>query len=242
MQSAYTEAIDGARDTIVLRARQYKRLVIAVSIGGLLSLLAAAVLHQLLSLFFFAFLPAAVLLHFMVDLRLVHRWRGKVLAAWVDGELQLDLLAQTLRRIPSLPAQTVEGMLDCLPGWTSSQVPFAVRHALVGAQQVVAGIAEQALALRSVGWGLAAAVALGAWVSERALVLLIWLVPLVAIAAWRAVSRRRLRATCQHLCANWPLPVLDAVALVWLKQLNWQGVPIGHQSVWRAAADERQSV
>jgi hypothetical protein len=236
LQSPYTLAIDAARDTLVQRARQYKRLVITVSLGGLAAVAAALALGRLGPLLVLALLPCGVLAFFALDLRAVHRWRSTTLAAWVSGGLQLDLLAGTLRQVPGLPAPTVEGMLDSLPAWTGNGVPLPARAALSEAQQALARIAQQALAVRSVAWGLVAAVGAAAWVAHRPAWLGLWLAAPALGFAWRLACRQQVQRARAALMQAWSDAGVDAAAgAAWQAQLNWQGVPASLQARWQAA-------
>lgn len=216
----YTLLIDAARETIVHRARLYKRLVIAVALGSLLLIGLAVALRSPLPLLAWASLPPLVLLHRAQDLRAVHRWRQQALDHWAGGRLQLELLARTLRLVPALPASTVEGMLESLPAW-SAPAPAAGRGALAIAQGRLGAAAEAALRIRAVAWVLALLAVLLAW-QTSGLAWLALLLPATALPrAWSAWMRHRLArllAAVLDECGASEGPA--AVA-----QLNWLGVP-----------------
>ena len=224
--SPYAELIDSARDTIVQRARLYKRLVIGVSLGSLLVIGLALGLRSLLPLLGWLLLPTLVLLHRGLDLRAVHRWRMQAVQRWADGRVQLDLLARTLRSVPALPAATVEGMLESLPPWRTPAPPESIRHACAQAQQRLGLAAETALQLRALAWTVAASAVVLAWRTGQ----LPWLagLPLALLlpAAWRAWARRRLRQALEPLRA----PADSAGQR--LAELNWQGVPAALSRGW----------
>lgn len=223
MGSAYSEAIDATRDTIVERARGYKRLVIAVSLGSLAAASAAIGLQDLRPLLTLVLLPSLVLNHARRDLQKVLRWRSRLLSAWESGDLDLRIFRDTIRRVPALPAGTVEGMLDCLPDWDVHQTTRASRAALARIQSAIGTAAAAALGIRALAWG-AAAMALALALLSRGLLWLL-LCPLAAVvaAAWLRHSRRRL----DKLVASAPQALADASDLPSFERgqagLNWQG-------------------
>jgi hypothetical protein len=233
MSSAYTVAIDATADTIVQRALQYKWLVIMLSVLAVTVMLAVGVGRLWLPLGLFALLPFLVLGYSAMDLRLVHRWRHAVLEAWVAGELQLDLFAQTLSKVPTLPGPTVAGMLDCLPAWDGSQVSLPARPALVRAQQRIAVSAEAALWWRTACWACAAAAVLATWITGSATWLGVGLV--LPVAGW-AISlgrRRRMRRHFASLLREWQSAgVSVAGSRPALQSMNWQGVSPADFAAW----------
>lgn len=236
MQSPYTLAIDAARDTIVQRARQYKWLVIGLSLSGVASVATGLLRGSAQPLLALLLLPCAVTAFHALDLRAVHRWRLVVLAAWSDGSVQLDLLARTLRQVPGLPLPTVEGMVDVLPEWPAAEVPLAARPALVQAQDLVARIAMHRLIARSVAWGLVVLAALAAWATGWPAWLAAWLAVPGGWVLWRGWLRRQMRRTRVALVQSWSgTPVAWATCAGWLARLSWQGVPASLRTEWGAA-------
>jgi hypothetical protein len=236
-RGSYALVIDATRDTIVQRARQYKRLVITVSSVGMAALLTALAQASARPLLALALLPALVIGHFALDLRKVHAWRRSALVAWTEGAVQLDLLSRTLRQVPALPAATLDGMLECLPTWAGSEVPLPARPALARAQDTIGGVAVDALVARSVAWGLVAVVVSCAWMTAQPS----WLGALLAAPAlgmaWHSWSGRRLRVARAALTRAWQGAAVDAsTAEEWLARLNWQGVPEDVAARWQAAA------
>lgn len=237
--SAYSLAMDAARDTIVRRSRQYKWLVMGVSVVGVSGVLTAIVSVSLLPLTVVLALPAAVTGFFALDLRAVQRWRHAVLAAWVDGELQLDLLASTLKQVPTLPAQTVAGMLETLPAWPGEHVPLPARPALARLQDALARGAMQRLVALGFAMGAGAAALVAAliagppWLAGGLAVPLLWL-------AWDMAAQWRVRCSCRralHDLLVQPLGAApsDAAAAGWIACLDWQGLPRSLSAHWRSA-------
>jgi hypothetical protein len=221
--SAYSDAIDATRDTIVERARSYKRLVIAVSLGTVAAATAAIGLQDLRPLLALALLPSLVLNHVRCDLQKVLHWRARLLSAWGAGELQLRIFGDTIRRVPALPSGTVEGMLDCLPDWDGQQTTPGSRAALAAVQSRIGRAAEAALGIRALAWGATAMALTLALLRREPLWLL--LCPLAAglAAAWLWHARRRL----DTLLKSAPQALADAADITSFERgragLNWQG-------------------
>lgn len=263
MPSAYSVAIDGVRETIVQRSRQYKWLVIGVSVAGAACVLTAIISGSLQPLMAVLALPAAVTGFFALDLRAVQRWRRRVLADWVQGELQLDLLATTLKQVPTLPAQTVAGMLEMLPAWPGEQVPLPARPTLGALQEALACAALRRLVALGIAMGLGAAVvwaALGVGMSKVSVAWPLWLSAGVAVALlWLAgdlTIQWSVLRTCRRAVRSLrPLPggvaaasaasaddtgdtddTGAAAAAGWIASLDWQGLPQKLGAEWRSAA------
>ncbi len=235
MRSPYALAIDTTRDTTVRRARQYKWLVIATSLASAASLIAASTLGSFIPFATALAGPAAVSAFLTLDLRAVQQWRRHVLNSWLEGGLQFELLARTLRQIPALPASTLEGMLETLPNWNFQALPPTARSALAYAQQALDHVALQALVVRTVAWACAAAVAIAALASGHPLWLLgapAWVLPYLA---WRQVAKRQVRRQRARMLQVSALPASDAAAAnVLLDALNWHGVPPSLHATWGA--------
>jgi hypothetical protein len=223
-RSAYAVAIDEARGAIVARARLYKRLVIAVSLGLVAVMATTAWARSAWPLLALGLMPPLVLVHRVADLRVVHRWRARVIDSWALGALSLPLLASTLAKVPALPANTVQGMLDTLPAWPPAQPGGDDTAVLLGTQQMLGRLAEQALASRALAWlgalGVASlALASGQWA---------WLAALGAAAAivpawhWRAGMHLRRAAR------------VSAGAGIDAARFNWNGVPNRLRKAWPA--------
>jgi hypothetical protein len=231
MPSPYAAAMDDARDTIVRRARRYKRLVVVTSLAIVACVAAAAVTARLAALLPLLLLPCAVTAFFALDLREVHRWRAGVLGHWRDGALQIDILDRTLRQVPALPAATVEGMLDCLPA-SKGLAPPGMAASLVHVQHRLGALAEHALLVRSAAWAIAGAgTALGLGLRQPA-----WLATLPTALAlalgWSALSRRRLEKILLSPVGAADARIDFAACREWLPMLSLHGVPPGHAQTW----------
>ena len=227
--SAYTAVFDAAREVIVQRSRQYKWLVIGVSLGGVASVVVAIAAGSLLPLLAGFALPSAVTGFLTLDLRAVQCWRRSALNHWVEGGLQLDLLARTLKQVPTLPAQTVAGMVETLPAWPANEVPLPMRPALARAQEELGRLALQMLMARAIAMAAAAAslaaalVARPIWLAAALPVPLLWYA-WILLVKWR-VRRCRTR-TLELLRAlsmgNGPD---EAKAMPWIEGMDRQGLP-----------------
>lgn len=224
-RSPYAASIDEARETIVVRARYYKRLVIVVSLGIVTVLTLALWLRSAWPLLALALLPPLVLAHRAVDLRAVHRWRDQAVDRWTRAELDLPLLASTLDKVPALPALTVQGMLESLPTWTSAQVTDAFASAaddMQRTQHMLGLLAEEALLARAIAWtgAFSAGVLLlvcACWAGLGGIA-----VALIVVPSWNGWAAARTR----RLAASLPEEGRDAECF------NWNGVPDRLRRAW----------
>lgn len=223
-RSPYALSIDEARETIVLRARYYKRLVIAVSLGIVTAVVLSLWLRSGWPLLALGLILPLVLMHRAADLRAVHRWRERASDRWARGELDLALLASTLTKVPALPALTVQGMVESLPTWPASK-PSAdaptTFETLPRMQSRLGRFAEQALLARAAAWCCALAcgvlvLATGRWPVLAGLAVAASLVP---CWTWHATVRTRRGAAA--------LPCGCSAS-----DFNWNGVPDRLRQAW----------
>ena len=92
-------AIALTRDAIAARAIQYRRLVIALVVTCLPTLVYAVAWREWRATAVLILVPGAVLLFCATDALVVQRWRKAIMAGWGAGFLQLDLVVRTLRRV-----------------------------------------------------------------------------------------------------------------------------------------------
>jgi hypothetical protein len=113
--SAYRSAIERTTETIEIRARYFRNHVITVVALCLATMVWAVAMREpaaLLGMFFL--IPLAGLFFFADSLSLEH-WRTELLAGWVQRDLDFAALRAALDSSPTLPKQTVHGMLATLP-------------------------------------------------------------------------------------------------------------------------------
>jgi hypothetical protein len=224
-RSPYAASIDEARETIVLRARYYKRLVIVVSLGIVAAVALALWSRSAWALLALPLLPPLVLAHRAADLRAVHRWRQQAIDRWSRAELDLPLLASTLAKVPALPALTVQGMLESLPAWPPAQAPGASSTSaddMQRTQHTLGLLAEQALLARAIGWGGALAAGVLLAVCGRWAGLAGGAVAIVVVPAWNGWAAARVR----RVAAELPPDCRDAA------RFNWNGVPDRLRRAW----------
>ena len=241
MSSPYSQTIDAVRDALVQRSRNYKRLVIAVSMVGVVVALAAALRGGLAPFLVLTLLPSLALVFFALDLRTVQRWRADVLSHWCEGSINLELLSATARAVPNLPGPTVEGMLWTLPKFNGIEVPLVLRPALVGAQDHLAAIAIRQLVAQSCIGAVAAASAVASWIDHRPTWLAVWPALLLAAVALRRHSVRQVRTLKGSLLTSWRDEGIDSQSgSAWLDGLNVRDLPHGLSNAWHAPSTIRR--
>jgi hypothetical protein len=185
MDSPYAQAMDATRSAVTRRARHYRNLVMAVALGLLCAVLAAALLRSARPLWALALLPLIVMAFHVADARTLRRWRAPALQHWMRGELRLDLLRHTLRQVPNMPPQTLEGMLETLPADPGTPFSLPARAALAQAQEELARVATRQLCARAVAWLLlCSGAALASWGLPAAGLALAALALLTIALAW----------------------------------------------------------
>jgi hypothetical protein len=229
--SPYAAAIDATRESIVQRARLYKWLVISVALGTTATV-AAVLMSRSMALVAAAFaLPALVIAHRLADLRVVHRWRNRLIADWASGALDVVLLVRTLRQVPALPAGTVEGMLETLPAWDAG-VPALARAPLARTQSRLGTLAEATLACHLVAWStLSVASGLGAMTRQWAWVGLALAGQFFALAGGLHI-RRALGASAAALRSALALAGDEAAA----GRVSLHGLSSAQRAAWRRSA------
>lgn len=225
-ESFYSQTINTTCHVLVRRATQYKWLAIGVSLGGLICLISIWQTHDQRILLLLLWLPAFVLIYCSLDFRMIHRWRFDIILLWARDELALSLFAQTLRQVPALPPQTLEGMLGSLPEWPSdSSIPMAVREPLCRLQTQVASIAVRRMWVRAALWLLSWSSVSAAWVWHMAPLLGgLLAVPLIN-GGWRLTERLLLRRQVMALVQVMDEAGVTRTNLVtWVEAVCWDGV------------------
>ena len=196
MDSPYAQAMEATRSAVTRRARRYRNLAMAVALGLLGTVLAAALLRSAQPLWALSLLPMMVMGFHLADAQTLRRWRVPALRHWVRGELRLDLLRHTLRQVPNMPPQTLEGMLATLPADPGAEFSLPARAALAQAQEELAGVATRQLCARAVAWPLlCSGAALTSWHLPAAGLALAALALLIsALARWHG---RKQLARCR---------------------------------------------
>ena len=108
------EAVNFTFRTLEQRSRQYRNLVIAVSLTGLGSIVMAAVLRRWIVLTGELALPLYFGVFLFFDHRVVMYWRRQVLKMQGERGLSIAQLTQTLTSLRHLPQVTLRSMLAVL--------------------------------------------------------------------------------------------------------------------------------
>jgi hypothetical protein len=208
--SAYGAAIDRTVDTIERRARAFRTQIAAVVLMGLGAIVWSILARSPAPLVWAAGLVPVCGWFFLVDDARVRDWRVEILNDWAECRLEMAGFRHAIRAHPSLPRDTLEGMLASLPSSgelaTERLISIATREAVVAAVLANYRWRSDALALKTVGslivtGAIIAAVTLRRW---EPLLALTGLAPVSIVAVWtrrrglalakREVTARRRRA------------------------------------------------
>lgn len=239
--------IDGVADLrrILKARRRVLRALYVLFVVLALGAIIAAAFFGLRSLAAYFLGPTLMAAYLMVDVVLLHRWRSRLSCAWLDGRINLGVLAGALRGLPSYPQATVDALLRTLPilpplddrdltkpervaiaafsdwRWSEETSAELLPGCIVGL--LSAGIAS--LLLPSVALNIAAAGILSGLV--LAAVLLRFALP--------AQRRRRLASTLTPVCRS---ALLDLA-----RSLDWSGTPAARRNhMLRTLQDVRPDV
>jgi hypothetical protein len=113
--SAYRLAINQAAQTIAIRARYFRDLIVAVVALSLGSLGWAAVTWTLRPLAGILLLVPACSFFLFLDGRLLDNWRSRLIDPWIKRDLDFFSFCQAVEAIPTLPKDTLRSMLVTLP-------------------------------------------------------------------------------------------------------------------------------
>jgi len=115
MLNYYDKAINETKNTISKRAKNYRSLVIIVVIIGLGSVIWLLISLSLTSLSNLLLLIPACGLFFLLDTKLLNKWRSNILDTWSTGEIDLFAFNEAVKAIPNLPKNSATAMLSSLP-------------------------------------------------------------------------------------------------------------------------------
>jgi hypothetical protein len=113
--AAYRFAIDGTSNAVQKRARNFRNLVVAVVLIGVIGFVWAIAARSVLPLAAWLFAIPACNIFLVADARALNRWRSDILANWVARDLDLTALGEAIRAHPALPRETTTAMLATLP-------------------------------------------------------------------------------------------------------------------------------
>jgi len=191
----------GAIDT---RARYFRNLIVTVVAIGSASITGAAFARALKPLAGLLLMLLACGLFFLLDARLLVCWRSRLLAAWVNKEIDLHALRQSVNALPKLPRETLASMLATLPSAASllaeQNVSKSTREAVTAVVEHMYGREADTIALKAALAAIVAFASLAGLAMRRLDPLLAGpLVLLPLLAAWQ--KRRRLRSEQARILA-----------------------------------------
>jgi hypothetical protein len=192
---AYKNAIDLTMDTIARRAKSYRNLVVAVVLIGFCSIAVAVATWSFAPLAGFVLLFPVCCLFFFLDDRQVERWRSRLLADWTKGEIEFRYLREAVEANPRLPKNTLQGMLETLPGERGDdaerEMSAPTREAISGLVTIVHRCRADLIALRTVAYAIVAgsllvAATLAEWRPLAGLVVFVAILPVqIGLKRWR---------------------------------------------------------
>jgi len=154
--SAYRVAIDQTIRVINSRATSFRNLVVAVVLVSLSSMIWALVTWTLTPLVGFLLLLPLCGLFFFLDSRLLNTWQSQLFAGWARGELDFQGFRAAVEAIPTLPKDTLQGMLGTLPSAgdliTEQRLSPSTRDAIATVVTAIHACYSDALALKVVGY------------------------------------------------------------------------------------------
>lgn len=112
---SYTDAIDLSKDIIQKRARDYRNMVVVLSL-----LLLVVIITCLWS---WSFIPLAYLILFwpayslflLGDQFKIYAWKEKLLSAWSGQQIELSIAQTTIKSLPYIPEKTIDTLFAALP-------------------------------------------------------------------------------------------------------------------------------
>ena len=157
--SAYRVAIDQTTGAIDRRAQYFRNLIAAVALVSLSSVFWAVGTGTFSPLVALLLLFPACTLFFLFDAILMNDWRSKLVESWTKKQLDFEGLRLAVAAIPSLPKNTLQGMLATLPGADDLVAEQAISRSTRGALAVAIGAlnacAVDAIAFKAVGHAIA---------------------------------------------------------------------------------------
>jgi hypothetical protein len=187
--SSYEIAIDLTTHTINSRAEYFRNLVVSfvpIALTAIGWWILASGLGLLLTLFL---LVSACATFFAADTRVLLNWRNRLLSMWISKEIDFYALHHSLRALPNLPKNTLEGMLSTLPAVgdlvAEHSISPATREAVAATVTSVHASESDFMMLKAVAVALASAAAGGSIVLRTWRPLLMLPVILAALPALR---------------------------------------------------------
>jgi energy-converting hydrogenase Eha subunit C len=144
--SAYRVAIEQTTGAINRRAKYFRNLIVSVAMVSLGSIICAAGTQTFWPLIALLLLFPACTLFFLLDAILMNDWRSRLLESWTRKQLDFEGLRLAVATIPSLPKNTVQGMLATLPRADDLVAEQGVSRSTRGALAVAIGAIDSCAA------------------------------------------------------------------------------------------------
>jgi hypothetical protein len=169
--SAYRLAIDQTTGAIDRRAKYFRNLIAVVALVSLGSVFWAVGTGTFSPLVALLLLLPACTLFFFFDAILLNDWRSKLFESWTKRQLDFQAFRQAVGAIPTLPKNTLDGMLATLPTVShivaEQAISSGTRGAIAIAVTTIHGSAADAVAARAVGYAIASCSLIAAMILQR---------------------------------------------------------------------------
>jgi hypothetical protein len=120
----FAEMLQLTTQLLKRRSRCYRLLVILVLLVILWACIQTVRVPTVKSLVPLIILAPLFALYIVADSVLVHQWHSKLVAAWLDGGVDVVAFKAGVRALPWLPDATIEQILTMLP----DQMPITIDH------------------------------------------------------------------------------------------------------------------
>lgn len=201
--SAYKVAIDHITGTIDRRAKYFRNLIIFVVLNGLVSFVWAVFAWEWSALVELALLLPVCGMYFFLDSNVLNEWRLKLFESWINGEIDFEVLRQTVAGLTMLPKDTLQSMLATLPSagdiLAEQGISSSTREAVASLLMSINTYRSDLIALKIAGYTVAAGALIAAsvfWKWQPLLGLfVIALVPIARKLSCHLVMRRARKKT-----------------------------------------------
>jgi hypothetical protein len=156
--SPYRLAIDLTTQTIDMRAKAFRNLIVAVVFVIFGTLAWAMIARQVQALSGLILLIPLCGLFFFLDSKLLNQWRSQLFAHWSKKELDFRNFCDAVSAIPVLPKGTLQSMLASLPVGKEivkeQRMAAATREAISTAVMAIYFCRSDTLTLKVLGFAL----------------------------------------------------------------------------------------
>jgi hypothetical protein len=201
--SAYKTAIDLTTQTIGKRARYYRNLIVIVVLIGLSSIGFALLMWSFKPLAGLLLLFPVCALFFLIDAKLLERWRSKLLQSWASKAIDFSALDDALNAISILPKETLQGMLATLPRVTEitaeQAIPQSTRVAVSAGIEVMYQNRSDLIAFKLAGFVVGVGTIMLAIVLSCWKALLLVVVVLISPLLQKRVKQWRLKKSAEKV-------------------------------------------